>query len=364
MGKGGSSTEAKPVLASTIAAPPAAGPKGRSFLANTVPAQPTDECKITKRSLRECIPAHCFVRSYAHSFGALAWDLVMVVVAWQLAHYAAANAPAALSPLIWAAYWFYQGLTCTGLWVLAHECGHGGFTDSRLVNDAVGFCIHSALMTPYFSWALTHAKHHHYTNHMTMGETWVPSTADPAKRSVIAAKTTRGTATRIALVAFAGWYTYLLSNETGARQNKGASHFRPSARALFKPKDGKYVVASNVGMLLMGGVLCASVARWGLLAVVRTYLVPQTITNFYLCAITFMQHTHPDVPHFNGDEWTWLRGALSTIDRTMGPYVDAKLRVVPHGEVTSVRLRVASECGHSRRVSLVYRISLFSCICI
>jgi len=47
------------------------------------------------------------------------------------------------------------------------------------------------------------------------------------------------------------------------------------------------------------------------------YLVPQTICNFYLCAITFMQHTHADVPHFEGSDWTWLRGALSTIDRKL-----------------------------------------------
>ena len=75
---------------------------------------------------------------------------------------------------------------------------HKAGTDSRLVNDAVGFLLHSSLVTPYFSWAITHAKHHHYTNHMTMGETWVPSTANPAKQSVEAAKTPAGTAKRIA----------------------------------------------------------------------------------------------------------------------------------------------------------------------
>ena len=52
------------------------------------------------------------------------------------------------------------------------------------------------------------------------------------------------------------------------------------------------------------------------------------ITNFYLCAITFMQHTHPDVPHFDDDQWTWLRGALSTIDRTMGPFADMKTHYI------------------------------------
>ena len=51
------------------------------------------------------------------------------------------------------------------------------------------------------------------------------------------------------------------------------------------------------------------------------------ITNFYLCAITFMQHTHPDVPHFDDDQWTWLRGALHD-DRTMGPFADMKTHYI------------------------------------
>ena len=69
-------------------------------------------------------------------------------------------------------------------------------------------------------------------------------------------------------------------------------------------------------------------ATWGTIAFIRSYLIPQMITNFYLCAITFMQHTHPDVPHFDDDQWTWLRGALSTIDRTMGPFADMKTHYI------------------------------------
>lgn len=41
-----------------------------------------------------------------------------------------------------------QGLNGTALWVLAHECGHQAFSDHRLLNDAVGFALHSFLLTP------------------------------------------------------------------------------------------------------------------------------------------------------------------------------------------------------------------------
>ena len=45
-----------------------------------------------------------------------------------------------------------QGAVCTGVWVIAHECGHGGFSKWQVVNDAVGLVLHSCLLVPYFSW--------------------------------------------------------------------------------------------------------------------------------------------------------------------------------------------------------------------
>jgi len=39
-----------------------------------------------------------------------------------------------------------------GVWVIAHECGHQAFSNSQLINDTVGFILHSCLLVPYFSW--------------------------------------------------------------------------------------------------------------------------------------------------------------------------------------------------------------------
>ena len=283
MGKGGSAANDN-LPTERLPAPKEA----RSGLANTLP-QPTDE--ITKRSLRESIPAHCFKRSYTHSLGVTAWDLAMVATAFWAVHAACAALPVAAHPFAWLAYWWYQGLTFTGLWVIAHECGHGGFTNSRLVNDAVGFVLHSALLSPYFSWAITHAKHHHYTNHMTMGETWVPSTAHPSKRSVKEAKSVFGTIKRIGIIATFGWYAYLLFNATGAKQNLGQSHFNPAAKALFKKKDANYVRASNIGMMISLAAMAIGGYTYGAVALIRSYLIPQMICNF--CA----RHAAPSARH-------------------------------------------------------------------
>ena len=51
----------------------------------------------------------------------------------------------------------------------------------------------------------------------------------------------------------------------------------------------------------------------------QVYIVPYLIVNLWLVMITLLQHTHPSLPHYNDSEWEWLRGALSTVDRSYGP---------------------------------------------
>ncbi len=48
---------------------------------------------------------------------------------------------------------------------------------------------------------------------------------------------------------------------------------------------------------------------------VKTYVIPYLWVNFWLVMITFLQHTHPSLPHYEDAEWDWLRGALTTVDR-------------------------------------------------
>ena len=47
----------------------------------------------------------------------------------------------------------------------------------------------------------------------------------------------------------------------------------------------------------------------------RAYIPPQII-------YTWLHHTHPDIPHLGNESFTWLRGALSTVDRPYGPFID------------------------------------------
>ena len=125
----------------------------------------------TKAQVRKAVPAHCFQRDTAKS---------LMYAAISVAQSAACLAVGRLLPMRWAAspLWLawaaVTGTVWTGMWVVAHECGHGAFSDNRKLQDAVGYVLHSVLLVPYFSWQRSHAVHHQHTNHITKGETHVP----------------------------------------------------------------------------------------------------------------------------------------------------------------------------------------------
>ena len=89
----------------------------------------------TKAQVRKAVPAHCFKRDTTKS---------MIYAAISVAQSAACVAVGALIPLkalwapVWLAYAAFTGTVWTGMWVVAHECGHGAFSDDRQLQDAVG----------------------------------------------------------------------------------------------------------------------------------------------------------------------------------------------------------------------------------
>lgn len=125
----------------------------------------------------------------------------------------------------------------------------------------------------------------------------------------------RGIAVTLMLVF--GFPLYLLMN-LGGREYKGwPNHYNPWS-PVFTPKERWSVFLSDLGLLAVVGVLTYFGIHHGFGAVFKTYIVPYFVVHFWLVLITFLHHTNPECPHFDDKEWTFLKGALSTIDRNFG----------------------------------------------
>jgi len=145
---------------------------------------PKEPPPFTRDSIKAMIPAHCFERNVFTSFSHLISDLVQVLLIGYAATYIS-SAPLPAQFVLWPLYWYVQGCVMTGIWVLAHECGHQAFSDSEFINDTTGWVLHSALLVPYHSWRITHKNHHSNTCSVEKDEVFAPSTFSDYSRETM-----------------------------------------------------------------------------------------------------------------------------------------------------------------------------------
>lgn len=157
--------------------------------------------------------------------------------------------------LLWPLYWFAQGTQMTGVWVLAHECGHQSFSESKTINNMVGLVCHSALLVPYHSWRITHAKHHGNTGSCANDEVFCPPVRTENGKSPTAEEDLGEMVHEAPLVQMfwivfmlvLGWMPgYLCFNATGPSKYSGfaKSHFNPWAkvRSLTGGEEASFLI--------------------------------------------------------------------------------------------------------------------------
>ncbi len=283
----------------------------------------------SRAEIQAVIPARCFQRrlstSLAYAAFSLAATILPALAAWAFLPVGWIWLPA------WVAYALVVGTAACGVWVIAHECGHGAFCDNKRVQDLVGFVLHSALLVPYFSWQRSHAIHHAKTNHLVDGETHVPKRADQqsGQRSLRARRVMGGPIHGLLSITsrlLFGWPAYLLFGSTGGPERGRTNHFWPSwpfSNALFPERWARKVLASSLGVLTMVGLLAWwSVGVGSVVPVMALYVGPYLVCNGWLVLYTWLHHTGDDVPHFDEGEWSYVRGAFCSVDRPYGRVFD------------------------------------------
>lgn len=287
--------------------------------------------------VRAVIPEDCFEPDTAKSLQCLAVSIATTAActAFGVAALPIFNPANVLTLPFWTAYSALTGTVAMGLWVLAHECGHGAFSKDKRLQDTVGYILHSLLLVPYYSWQRSHAVHHQYTNHMELGETHVPEAIESKDKGSYALRATfvevlgkeNGMKAWGVLQGFLhlilGWPAYLLIGATGGPARGLTNHFYPDPlttpdqpkKELFPGNWKEKVLKSDIGIAAVVGGLLAWTACDGLPEVMALYGGPLIVINAWLVLYTWLQHTDVDVPHFSDADHTYVKGALHTIDR-------------------------------------------------
>jgi fatty acid desaturase len=255
--------------------------------------------KYTMKEIYDAIPPHCF---QSHTFLSLIYVLRDFAFVFSLAAMAT-QIPNLPHPYLqngaWMAYSFLQGLVFTGLWEIAHECGHGALSKHKWVNGALGMLIHSLLLVPFYSWRLTHAQHHKATNNLERDIAFVPD----LKKDYLAARNSRKPHFKflemvedtpiVALITLffhqlIAWPIYLTLNNFALPRMKKApwwkrSHFYTGGDGPnFKPQNGMEILISDLGIAAMATVLWVSINHFGAWNVALYYVFPYLWTNHWI----------------------------------------------------------------------------------
>ncbi|KAF9517924.1 hypothetical protein BS47DRAFT_1427279 [Hydnum rufescens UP504] len=259
--------------------------------------------------IRAAIPARFFVRETGRGLSYMARDFVIAAILWWAATYIdpaekSELARSTLGPVgaevfrwsLWCAYWWVQGLNFTGIWVIGHEAGHGAFSANRTVCDIVGFITHTLMWTPYFSWRISHHRHH--SNHASMekDEVYVPKTRSDlgiplGKTEEIDWEHYLGDTPLFTLYMLVrqqvlAFPAYLLFNVSGQKSYpKWTNHFDPNS-VIFNPSQRN-----------------------------AYYMFPWLCVSHWFIMITYLHHTDMKLPHYRKAEWSFQRGAACTVDR-------------------------------------------------
>lgn len=139
---------------------------------------------------------------------------------------------------------------------------------------------------------------------------------------------------------------------------KSGSHFHPSSE-LFSPKERCGVMVSTTCWCLMLAFLLAMAVAYGPMQVLKIYGVPYLVNVMWMDLVTYLHHHgHPDLPWYRGEDWSYLRGALTTVDRDYGWVINN----VHHDINTHVVHHLFPQIPHYHLVEAVSSCSILSII--
>lgn len=182
------------------------------------------------------------------------------------------------------------GLGGWGLHCIAHDCGHGSFSDSRRLNSVIGHLSLIPLLYPFHSWRHVHNMHHGSTNHLEMDTDWRPVSREIYDR-----------------MPWSDRMVYLFTRSVGAWAGTLHYWWVSAFRTDFYPQKRarEDVRRSIIFIALVSAIIFP--ALWyftGISGVFLYFLLPLVATHVWFSITTLMHHTATDVPFLDKENWS------------------------------------------------------------
>lgn len=251
------------------------------------------------KALRDAIPPHCFKPNALISMSYIFRDIICIAALAISATYIPLLESTLLRWSLWSVYGFIQGLFFTGVWILAHECGHGALFNRSILNNAFGFTLHSFLCVPFYSWKYSHARHHRYTNHMERDTAFVPSRegqggVQEAIEKLFDLAEDTPVLSLLMLVGHQvlGWPLYLLFEITAGSRSSPvpkerressltSSHFDPWA-GIYTCEQSPFILLSDLGLMATATGLYLLAQTVGSSTTALLYVLPYLWVNHWI----------------------------------------------------------------------------------
>ncbi|MGL5133498.1 MAG: DUF3474 domain-containing protein [Planktothrix sp.] len=259
------------------------------------------ELPFTLQDIKAAIPAQCFEPSVWKSLSYFFIDISIIAGLYFIAYKLD-------SWLFFPIFWVMQGTMFWALFVVGHDCGHGSFSKIKWLNNLIGHLSHIPILVPYHGWRISHRTHHANTGNIDTDESWHPVTESTFNKMVWYEKLLPF---YIPLVAYP---VYLFRSSSPLRKG---SHFLPSS-PMFKESEKWDIITSTSLMIVMVSFLGLITYQFGWVFFLKYYFMPYFVFVMWLDLVTYLHHTEADIPWYRGEDWYFLKGALSTIDRDYG----------------------------------------------
>lgn len=249
---------------------------------------PSIDTDVQLKDIVKTLPQNCFEKDRRK-----AWLSVLIsVLAVALGYVGLISLPWFLLPIAWV----FTGTALTGLFVIAHDCGHRSFAKRRWVNDWVGHILMLPLIYPFHSWRLLHDYHHVHTNELHVDNAWQPWTVEDYSKAPGLLRNT--------YAALRGRLWWLASIAHWAKLHFDLSQFAPRDQGKVKVS----IVAVVVFSAIFFPTLILTTGIWGF---VKFWLMPWLGYHFWMSTFTLVHHTAPNIPFRPTEEWNPAEAQLA-----------------------------------------------------